>query len=113
MELKTRPEYIKIKTALQSCVSNPNLIDKVTLLQATNILGTTGQSGLIPNILTRIKRDLEDERMQNILKGLKEQLIGGDRTWLLNNFPKAEIIVEKAGKIRVVIWPFGRPEVSE
>jgi len=35
-------------------------------------------------------RELERAKWQKALEGLKAQLIGGDRVWLMNNFPKAE-----------------------
>ena len=37
-----------------------------------------------------VLRELERAKWQKALKGLKAQLIGVDRVWLMNNFPKAE-----------------------
>lgn len=37
-----------------------------------------------------VLRELERAKWQKALEGLKAQLIGGDRMWLMNNFPKAE-----------------------
>lgn len=37
-----------------------------------------------------VLRELERRKWQKALEGLKAQLIGGDRVWLMNNFPKAE-----------------------
>ena len=59
-----------------------------------------------------VLRELERRKWQKALEGLKAQLIGGDRVWLMNNFPKAEFEINFRKKT-VTIYFEGKPVVED
>ncbi len=59
-----------------------------------------------------VLREFERRKWQKALKGLKAQLIGVDRVWLMNNFPKAEFEINFRKKT-VTIYFEGKIIVEE
>ncbi len=62
------------------------------------------------NIAKVIRKYGESRQAVSRLQGLKDQLTGGGRTWLKDNFPNHEWENGKrAGKPFIVLWPEGAP----
>jgi len=59
-----------------------------------------------------VLRKLECRKWQKVLSDLKAQLVGGDRVWLKNNFPKAEFEMNHRTKI-VRIYLEGKSTAEE
>lgn len=59
-----------------------------------------------------VLRELERAKWQKALEGLKAQLIGVDRVWLKNNFPKAEFEINPRKKT-VTIYFEGKIVVED
>lgn len=56
------------------------------------------------------KRYGESRQATSRLQGLKDQLMGGNRTWLTDNFPDHEFESGKReGKPFIILWPEGGP----
>jgi len=64
--------------------------------------------GLFANAKDRLLRELDRAKWQTALDGLKEQLIGGSRVWLQNNFPDTEFAVDHRRRT-VTIFFEGKP----
>lgn len=85
-------------------------IQTATKVQVAAVLGRAIHPGYYRNLLQHVRKRVYAHREAIILKGLKEQLIGGSRTWLLNMFPKAEFNIRH----RVVtLWLDGIPVEEE
>ena len=56
--------------------------------------------------------ELDRAKWQKALEGLKAQLVGVDRVWLKNNFPKAEFEINFRRKT-VTIYFEGKPVVED
>ena len=56
--------------------------------------------------------ELERAKWQKALDGLKAQLIGGGRVWLMNNFPRTEFEINFRKKT-VTIYFEGKPVVED
>ena len=56
--------------------------------------------------------ELGRAKWQKVLEGLKAQLIGGNRVWLMNNFPDVEFEINFRRKT-VTIYFEGKPVVED
>ncbi len=56
--------------------------------------------------------ELDRAKWQKALEGLKAQLIGGNRVWLMNNFPDADFEINFRKKT-VTIYFEGKPVVED
>jgi hypothetical protein len=62
------------------------------------------------NIAKVVRRYGESRQAVSRLQGLKDQLTGGGRTWLTDNFPDHEWENGKReGKPFIILWPEGAP----
>ena len=61
---------------------------------------------------TKLLRVRDREKWQTTLQGLKDQLTGGGRVWLTNNFPDVEFTVDHRRKT-VTIFFDGKPQGGE
>ena len=59
-----------------------------------------------------VVRELERNKWKKVLGNLKEQLVGGNRLWLENNFPSAEFEIDHRDKI-VRIYLEGKSTAEE
>ncbi len=68
--------------------------------------------GMFVNAKAKLLREVERTKWQAALDGLKDQLIGGNRVWLKNNFPNVEFAVDHRSKT-VTIFFEGKPSGGE
>lgn len=62
------------------------------------------------NVAKVVRRYGLSRQATSRLQGLKDQLIGGGRTWLTDNFPDHEFESgRREGKPFIVVWPEGAP----
>jgi len=87
---------------------------EVTRPQIENILGKSLGSNFFANLKRVLVRDLLKIKYQQDLEKLRNELIGGGRVWLSNNFPEHEFEKDVVdGKLVIKLWPYGRPEVID
>ncbi len=68
--------------------------------------------GMFANAKAKLLREYERAKWQAVLDGLKEQLIGGNRVWLKDNFPDVEFAINHWSKT-VTIFFEGIPAEGE
>ena len=59
-----------------------------------------------------VVRELERNKWKNVLGNLKEQLVGGNRVWLKNNFTAAQFEIDHRAKV-VRIYLEGKSAAEE
>ena len=70
------------------------------------------RDGMFINAKAKLLREMERAKWQTVLDGLKDQLVGGNRVWLTNNFPDVEFAINHRSKT-VTIFFEGKPEGGE
>jgi len=106
--------YTQLK---QNALDNDYTIEQVNTLEyeaTKTLLGEEFSYNFFTNIRNQIAIELTESRDQTSFEGLQNQLKGGSRVWLKNNFPDA--VLEKGkefGKQFIKIWLYGKPEVEE
>jgi len=68
--------------------------------------------GALLNVKKKLIKDRAERRMQEVLQGLKDQLMGGSRVWLKSNYPDS-VIVKDTKRRSVTIHFDGLPEEED
>ncbi len=104
--------YEKLKEIAEANGLTDTQIENATKEQFAAQIGIGADripDGAFINAKARLLQDMERAKWQAALDGLKDQLIGGNRVWLKNNFPDVEFAVNHRSKT-VTIFFEGRPK---
>lgn len=82
---------------------------KQQLADAIEVDARRIRDGMFVNAKAKLLREMERAKWRAILDGLKDQLTGGNRVWLKNNFPDVEFAVNHRRKT-VTIFFEGKPK---
>jgi hypothetical protein len=107
--------YETLKTIVDDNSLTSEQVADATKTQAAALMGI--DAGYIDDKVFKVAKkavlaELERAKWQKALKDLKAQLIGDDRVWLMNNFPKAEFEINFRKKT-VTIYFEGKPVVED
>ena len=85
--------YEKLKALVAGAGLTSEQVTDATKAQAAKMMGIDADyvnDKVFEVAKKAVLRELERDKWQKALEGLKAQLIGVDRVWLMDNFPKAE-----------------------
>ncbi|MHC4326291.1 MAG: hypothetical protein ACYSUX_18630 [Planctomycetota bacterium] len=107
--------YEKLKTLVDDNGLTSEQVIEATKAQAAALMDI--EAGYVDDKVFEVAKkavlaELERAKWQKALKDLKTQLVGGDRVWLMNNFPKAEFEINFRKKT-VTIYFEGKPVVED
>ena len=106
--------YLQLKQAAINGGYTIGQAEDITKAQMESIVGTSISDNFYANMKAVLVGHITDEAEEIELSGLKNQLIGGNRQWLLNHFPNAEIDRGKESEKKYIkIWLDGKPEVVD
>ena len=107
--------YEKLKEIAEAGNFTDEQIEAATKQQFATAAGIDAEripDGMFANAKSMLLRQRDMAKWQTALNGLKDQLIGGNRVWLQNNFPDAEFAVDHRRKT-VTIFFEGTPAEGE
>jgi len=98
--------FDQLKAVIDANNYTDDQIKNATKTQVANLLGIS-ESAIRDGVLRGMKRalikDRELTRHQIFVDGLKDQVVGGSRVWLQQNYPNHKIISNpRDGSVRIV-----------
>jgi len=107
--------YEKLKALVAGAGLTSEQVADTTKAQAAAAMGI--DAGCVDDKVFKVARGavvrrLERDKWKKVLGNLKEQLVGGNRVWLKNNFPAADFEIDHRAKV-VRIYLEGRSITEE